>query len=202
MCALLPFFKERIYRKNFVLWTRWNGDSMNSTLEVANGEDGSTENENLIVADAVWIATALLHEEHPDAKGFSTEDIVSRVQSLHLTRGGQKTIWQHVNQHSVANRKPQPNRSRMLYALGKGVRRLFREGDRSDPEREGAPTHPQWSVLPQRYKYLEQWYEDWNRPIRSAEEDPLLVLVGSGAEIWKDTHADEFVASLREGWDR
>jgi hypothetical protein len=176
--------------------------SMNKTQEAIKEEKQSFENENLTVADAVWVATALLHEEHPDAEGFSTEEIVSRVQWLRLTRGGQKTIWQHVNQHCVANRKPQPNRSRMLYALGKGVRRLFREGDRGVSEREGAPTHPQWSGLPQKYRYLEHWYEEWSRPIRSAEEDPLLMLVGSGADIWKHTHADEFVASLREGWDR
>lgn len=175
---------------------------MNKTLEAVDNKKSIIENDELIVADAVWIATALLHEQHPDAPGFSTEAIVKRVLELHLTRGEQRTILQHVNQHCVANRKPQPNRSRMLYALGQGVRRLFREGDRGVPERDGAPTHPQWSALPQRYRYLEQWYEEWGRPIRPAEKDPLLALIGSGAEIWKNTHADEFVANLREGWSR
>jgi hypothetical protein len=163
-------------------------------------ERSSIENCDLTVADAVWIGTATLHQELPDANSFPTETIVSRVMELRLTRREQKTVWQHVNQHCVANRKPMPNRSRMLFALGKGERRLFREGDRSVPEREGAPTHPKWSDLPEKYRHLEHWYEEWSRPARSTEEDPLLKLVGSGAEIWKDTHADEFVASLREGW--
>lgn len=155
---------------------------------------------DLKVADAVWVGTALLHEQYPQTQGFSTEEIVNKVLSLHLTKGGQKSVWQHVNQHCVANRKPQPNRSRMLFALGGGNRRLFRDGDRSDPERAGAPTHPEWSELPMVYRHLEKWYAEWNRPVRSNEDDPLLRLVGSGAEIWKHTHADEFVASLREGW--
>ena len=160
----------------------------------------SIANCDLTVADAVWIGTATLHQDWPDAIGFSTETIVNRVMELRLTRREQKTVWQHVHQHCVANRKPMPNRSRMLFALGRGDRRLFREGDRSVPEREGAPTHPKWSDLPEKYRHLEQWYEEWSRPARSAEEDPLLRLVGSGTEIWKGAHADEFVASLREGW--
>ena len=163
-------------------------------------ERNSIENYDLTVADAVWVGTAVLHQEFPNEVAFPTETIVTRVIGLRLTRGGQKTIWQHVNQHCVANRKPMPNRSRMLFALGKGDRRLFREGDRSDPQREGAPTHPKWNTLPEKYRYLEQWYEEWSRPARSVEEDPLLKLVGSGTEIWRGTHADEFVASLREGW--
>jgi hypothetical protein len=163
-------------------------------------ERNSIENFDLTVADAVWVGTATLHQEFPNEVGFATETIVDRVMWLRLTRGGQRTVWQHVNQHCVANRKPMPNRSRMLYALGKGVRRLFREGDRGVPEREGAPTHPKWSDLPENYRHLEQWYEEWSRPARSSEEDPLLKLVGSAVEIWKGIHADEFVASLREGW--
>ena len=170
------------------------------TVTTISEEKKSVGNSNLTVADAVWVGTATLHHEFPNEAGFPTETIVNRVIWLQLTQGGKKTVWQHVNQHCVANRKPMPNRSRMLFALGKGVRRLFREGDRSVPEREGAPTHPKWSDLPEKYRHLEQWYEEWSRPARSAEEDPLLKLVGSGAEIWKATHADEFVASLREGW--
>ena len=163
-------------------------------------ERKTVENCDLTAADAVWVGTATLHHEFPNEIGFPTETIVNRVTELRLTRREQKTVWQHVNQHCVANRKPMPNRSRMLFALGKGERRLFRNGDRGVPEREGAPTHPKWSDLPEKYRYLEQWYEEWGQPARYAEEDPLLKLVGSGIEIWKDKHADEFVASLREGW--
>jgi hypothetical protein len=33
------------------------------------------------------------------------------------------------------------------------------------------------------------------------KNDPLLVLRGSGKELWAEEHADEYVRRLREGWD-
>ncbi len=169
-------------------------------LESVSNSARTTMRGELTVADAVWVGTATLHQQSPESEGFSTEDIVERVLHLRLTRGEQKSIWQHVNQHCVANRKPQPNRSRMLFALGRGNRRLFRDGDRSDPGREGAPTHPDWEKLPTEYRHLGNWYEDWNGVGRTTDDDPLLKLVGSGVGIWKDNHADEFVADLRKDW--
>ena len=66
----------------------------------------------------------------------------------------------------------------MLFATGEGNRRLFRDGDRYDPAREGSATHPDWSKLPERYRWIRQWYEtEWNRC--SSRFDPLLAL------IWK-----------------
>jgi hypothetical protein len=35
----------------------------------------------------------------------------------------------------------------------------------------------------------------------SIKNDPLLSLKGSGRELWRDEHADEYVRRLREGWD-
>jgi hypothetical protein len=152
---------------------------------------------DLKVADAVWIATALLHRRNPQSGGFSTEAIVADVQSLHLTKAAFRSIWQHVNQHCVANREPNPNRTRMLYAIGKGDRRLFRDGDNYKADREGSPTHPDWNSLPSEYRDLQTWYEtEWNH----STEDPLLALIGSGKDIWTDEHADEYVKRLREEW--
>ena len=152
---------------------------------------------DLKVADAVWIATALLHRRDNHKLGFSTEDIVATVQALHLTKAAFRSIWQHVNQHCVANREPNPNRTRMLYALGKGDRRLFRDGDDYKTAREGSPKHPDWESLPSEYKDLKGWYETaWNH----LAEDPLLSLIGSGKDIWADEHADEYVKRLREEW--
>jgi hypothetical protein len=31
--------------------------------------------------------------------------------------------------------------------------------------------------------------------------DPLLAAQGSGKELWRDEHADEYVRRLREDWD-
>jgi hypothetical protein len=33
------------------------------------------------------------------------------------------------------------------------------------------------------------------------KNDPLLSLKGSGRELWRDEHPDEYVRRLREGWD-
>jgi hypothetical protein len=37
-------------------------------------------------------------------------------------------------------------------------------------------------------------------PVSEAEKDPLLALVGSGRELWRDEHADKYVRRMREGW--
>ena len=151
--------------------------------------------EGLKVADAVWVGTALLQEKHEDAV-FSTEDIVLSVQRHRLTKGTFKSIWQHVNQHCVANRPPQPNRICMLTATGKGYRKLFRPGDKVNEGRKGAPTHPEWAVLPKQYQYLRNWYEEWAQLTTGETQDPLLELVGT----WKDEPADDYVAHLRKNW--
>jgi hypothetical protein len=31
--------------------------------------------------------------------------------------------------------------------------------------------------------------------------DPLLVLIGTGRDLWANEHADEYVNRLREGWE-
>jgi hypothetical protein len=170
-----------------------------ASAELVKKDEEKASNCDLKVADAVWIGTALLHEKQPEYKGgFATEDIVAFVSDKRLTKGAYKSIWQHVNQHCVANRPPQPNRARMLFALVGGNRRLFRSDDKSksDPGREGAPTHPQWDQLPAQYQYLKQWYEEWDGAVRNDIVDPLLDLMGT----WKNEHADEYVARLRENW--
>jgi hypothetical protein len=36
---------------------------------------------------------------------------------------------------------------------------------------------------------------------KKIENDPLLAAKGSGRELWRDEHADEYVRRLREDWD-
>ena len=172
-----------------------------STLPTTLSETGAEE--KMTVADAVWVGTALLHRMNPEHNGgFRTDDIVTKVRLEGLTEGAQRSIYQHVNQHCVANRKPMPNRQRMLFALGGGLRRLYRPGDPYDPARSGSPTHPVWETLPKRFSDLRQWYTAWSGTSQEvADEDPLLALVGSGKHIWADEHADEYVSRLREGWE-
>jgi hypothetical protein len=161
------------------------------------------DNADLTVADAVWIATAVLQRKAGDSRPFSTETIAQSVVNLRLTKGARKSIWQHVNQHCVANRKAQPNRACMLWATGGGNRRLFREGDFPNPERIGGRTHPDWDKLPEKYADLRQWYEnEWNKPSELTQViDPLLELAGTGAGMWGTGSADDYVDSLRSGWE-
>jgi hypothetical protein len=198
MFPLLSVDAERVLRGIPLDWR----DAMTSmTLQTPPEQPGQTALE-LTVADAVWIAAALLHHSTQSEGPFSTEDIAAAVQNRHLTNGAPKSIWQHVNQHCVANRKPQPNRACMLFAVGQGNRRLFRDSDRPHPEREGGRTHPAWDKLPPQYAFLQHWYETkWNKAPEVPVHDPLLALAGAGHGMWNGQTPDDYVTSLREGWE-
>lgn len=155
------------------------------------------------VADEVWIATALLHREHPNQPDFEIDDIVQRAAREAGSQPLRPGVYVHVVQHCVANRPPNPGRYRILYETAPGRRRLFRTGDTYDLAREGAKTIPSREDLPSEYADLLNWYQSWGQD--SVEDriknDPLLALQGSGKDLWADEHADEYVRRLREGWE-
>lgn len=157
----------------------------------------------LKVADEVWIATALLHREHPEAVDFSVEEIVERARAERLSKPLRRGVYVHAVQHCVANRPPNPGRYRMLIETSPGRRRLFRPGDSYDPQREGAKIMPEREGLPQDYSGLLAWYRDWSAAatLEALQQDPLLALRGSGKQLWAGEHADEYVRRLREGWE-
>jgi hypothetical protein len=155
------------------------------------------------VADEVWIATTLLHREHPDAADFAIEEIMQRATEeagKHPLRPG---VYVHVVQHCVANRPPNPGRYRMLYETAPGRRRLFRSGDNYDTARQGAKIVPAREDIPSEYAALLDWSREWARDNEKdrIKNDPLLALRGSGKKLWADEHADEYVRRLREGWE-
>ncbi len=154
------------------------------------------------VADEVWIATALLHREHPDRSDFSIEEIVERAQREKLCAPLRPGVYVHVVQHCVANRAPNPGRYRMLFETAPGRRRLYRPGDAYHPDREGSKTVPDREDLPYGYSGLLTWYRDWCAAASSSalHSDPLLSLAGSGKELWASESADDYVRRLREGW--
>ena len=156
----------------------------------------NAEGADLTVTNAVWVAVALLHKKYPERTGFAQDEIVRVVSQLHLTEGSEDSIRQHVRQHSVANKKPQPNTVCMLFDTGGGLRRLFRSGDEVYPGRNENRTHPRWEDLPSSYRELQNWYEAEWKTSSSSTEDPLLALIGT----WKDESADNYVAHLRENW--
>jgi hypothetical protein len=155
------------------------------------------------VADEVWIATALLHREHPDRIDFTMDEIRTRAEREGLVTPTRPGVYVHIDQHCVANRPPNPGRYRMLFQTSPGRRRLFRMGDPYHPKREGAKMTPKPQDLPEEYMELLAWYRDWSSAAASAApaSDPLLNLAGSGKQIWSDEHADLYVNRLREGWE-
>ncbi len=111
------------------------------------------------VADEVWLATALLHREHPDRNDFTVQEIVDRAMREHLEGRYRPGLQIHASHHCVASKSPNPALHRMLTATGRGRRRLFRPHDPCHPYRERGKTHPEKSALPQNYGYLVDWYE-------------------------------------------
>ncbi|MFQ5757661.1 MAG: hypothetical protein ACE5HK_06130 [Candidatus Methylomirabilales bacterium] len=157
----------------------------------------------LKVADEVWIATALLHREHPKRADFTIAEIVERAREEKLSPQLRPGVYVHAVQHCVANRPPNPGRYRMLVETGENRRRLFRPGDPYHPNREGAKIAPARENIPAEYHELLDWYEqDYaRRGARRAAGDPLLALRGSGRALWVNEHADDYVKRLREGWE-
>jgi hypothetical protein len=110
---------------------------------------------NILVADEAWLATALLHREHPDAEDFSLGDIRDRARrEFHDDRPG---VWQHIVSHCVAANRPNPAQYRMLHGSARGRRRLYRPGDPVHPERKGK-IYPEKRDIPEQYRSLVDWY--------------------------------------------
>lgn len=157
---------------------------------------------HISVADEVWVATALLHQEHPERADFTAKEIAERAGRENIHGALRPGIYVHAIQHCVANRKPNPGRYRMLFATGKTTRRLFRPGDPSHPERRGAKVTPRKADLPSGYQHLVDWYEETYAPWTSGPQtqDPILALRGVGKEVWSDEAPDAYVQRLRRGW--
>jgi hypothetical protein len=157
----------------------------------------------LKVADEVWIATALLHRERPSQPDFSIEEIKWRAAQEAGPRGLRPSVYQHIVQHCVANRAPSPGRYRMLFETAPGRRRLYREGDPCHSERQGSKTTPQAESLSSEHVGLLDWYHDWcaTSARQFAVEDPLLKLRELSKGLWTGVDPDEYVRSLRQGWE-
>ena len=157
-------------------------------------------NEKPSVADEAWVATALLHREHPDRKDFTLKEIVRRAEQLAGPEPLRAGVKHHVSYHAVAQTRPNPARHCLLFATGRGRRRLFRPGDPRHPDRRGREV-PRRDQLPPAYRPLIDWY----RAVYAAgaggkSPDPVLALRGLGRTLWADEDADAYVSRLREGW--
>ncbi len=150
------------------------------------------------VADEVWIATALLHREHPGTADFSLKEIEARLVREGLTEK-RPGVYPHLSVHCVANRPPNPGSYRMLFETARSRRRLFRPGDPYHPKREGGKIVPDRAEIPAKYHSLLDWYErDWTS---NSPTDPLLALAARHRDLWKAVDPDDYVRQLREGFE-
>ncbi|MGD0799277.1 MAG: hypothetical protein ABR910_16295 [Acidobacteriaceae bacterium] len=168
-----------------------------------NTVDGSRSvNAGLKVADAVWVATAELHHRYPEAPGFSPASIREEVLTSRLTDKDQKSVYQHIIQHLLANKPKDPNGRKMLTEVGDGLRRLYIAGDPFHPSKKDGRSTPKPEDLPPSLRHWLSWYENWSRNHPGKREpspalDPLEALAGT----WTFGDADTFVRELRKGWE-
>jgi hypothetical protein len=167
----------------------------------------STNHGEVSIGDELWVATALLHREHPDQQDFTRHQIEDRIRRENIAGRFRPGVTPHIYLHAVANRPPKPGKLRMLFATSDDRRRLFRDGDPYDPARQGPTDHggsrvaPDANQLPPRYRELLDWYFSAYSPrtVGPPVGDPILTLRGLGKAIW-DEQPDEYVERLRAGW--
>src|SRR5579884_195593 len=167
----------------------------------------------LKVADAIWIATALLQRERGRDADFSISEILERAKSEKLDEADRPGLRAHVAAHAVASLPPNPGKYRMLHATARGRRRLFRSGDCAHSARTGK-THTNINEIPERYRSLVDWYEhDYNRtpPGTRGVSGPSSSPSGRGMSgavllrfwgIMSPERAQEFQRVVEEGCER
>ena len=91
----------------------------------------TTSTVELLIADRIWIATALLHQEFCLRADFTKDEIRRKLELEGLNNGVKSgTLSAHLDQHCVANVPPSSGKYRMLYETTPGGNlRLFRPGD-------------------------------------------------------------------------
>ena len=163
----------------------------------------ASQTKTILVADEVWVALAMLHRNQPERASFYASEIVDQIRAEKAAGSFRPGIHPHIYLHCVANLAPNAARYRMLFKLDDDTYRLYRTGDYAHPERRGK-TAPKRNDLPTRYHHLLDWYETnycRREAIAADQDDPILQLWGLGKHIWADATADDYVASLRAGWN-
>jgi len=158
---------------------------------------------HILVADEVWVALAMLHQKHPRRTSFSAREILEQVKSERAHPDLRAGVQAHIYLHNVSNLAPNSARYRMSYKLEDDTYRLYRNGDTVHPLRRGKAA-PRRNELPQKYHPLLDWYErDYcGGTLQKKTGDSWIDRIwGLGKHIWAGVDADEYVASLREGWE-
>lgn len=157
---------------------------------------------NVLVADEVWIALAMLHRRNPNRASFRASEIMEQVRKEGAHPQLRAGVSPHIYLHTVANIQPNGGAYRMLFKLDDDTYRLFRPTDHAHPRRKGKII-PDREDLSEKYHDLLDWYKDeyCARASNSSEEDPILRMWGMDKHLWAGVNADEYVTDLRAGWD-
>lgn len=162
------------------------------------------EKASIKVADECWLALAKLTRNHPRRPSFTVREIVEQARREGAHPELRPGVQIHAHLHNVANLPPNSARYRMFYRMNDGSVRLYRPGDRHHPERTGKIC-PYRRDFPARYHQYLDWYEQEYCGGASAalpdDEDPIMMLRGTGKEVWAGVDPDAYVEELRSGWE-
>lgn len=114
----------------------------------------------MTIAESVWIAVALLHQQNARAEDFSVQEIIERAVRENLVNGFRPGLQVHISKHCVANKSPNPGACRFLLETTRGRRRLFKIGDPFHPDRTNGKVKPDRREIPSQYQALLDWYDD------------------------------------------
>ncbi|SRR6266851_9498133 len=151
----------------------------------------------MTIADAIWLATALLHRNDARAVDFAVQDIIQKAALENLAGGFKPGLQVHASKHCVANKSPNPGRSRMLFETTRGRRRLFRNGDFFHPDRGQGKIRPEKGDLPPEYQPLVDWYDTVysNQTGASANVKPIPFREDGSEELrFPTSYGSQFVS--------
>lgn len=116
------------------------------------------------IPNAVWVATAVLHQKNPDCETFSTEEIRDCVIGLEMDCSkNPRSINDCINADCVANNPATErlNNHCKLFKEGPKKYRLYRRGeDEPDPSKAGCPVEPPRHKLPPEFQEHLEWYHN------------------------------------------
>lgn len=126
--------------------------------------------------DAIWISTAELHVNNKNRDVFSNNEIFKQAKENGLNLSD-TTIKQYISSHCVANARASPDTVRYLFRVHTATYRLYRPEDGYDDSRKNGRMIPIRETIPQKYRYLLDWYENeyCKKKVEFEEQLPWLI---------------------------
>ena len=111
-------------------------------------------------ANAVWIALTTLQKENPDKDAFHTKEIAKKIKDLDIQSASDVTVMIHISSHCRANKPAQPDTHRKIFRVRQGWYRLYVDGDPYHPQRKNGQVAPLPEMIPKKFRYLIDWYNN------------------------------------------